>query len=55
MILGGAGAGTGATNPGASSSNDTGLFTSLVDYSGQLQLTYFDGGNSDRFAHTWYS
>ncbi len=47
--------GTGASNAGASNSGNTGLFTSLVDYSGQLQLTYFDAGNSDRYAHTWYS
>ena len=47
--------GMGATKPGASNSNDTGLFTALIDYSGQLQLTYFDAGNSDRLAHTWYS
>lgn len=47
--------GAGATKPGASNSNNTGLFTALVDYSGQIQLTYLDAGNSDRFAHSWYS
>ena len=47
--------GAGATNSGSSNSNDTGLFTAVVDYGGQIQLTYFDAGNNDRFAHTWFS
>ncbi len=47
--------GTGATNPGSSNSGDTGRFTAVVDYFGQIQLTYLDAGNSDRLAHSWYS
>ncbi|MEO6469259.1 MAG: esterase-like activity of phytase family protein [Acidimicrobiia bacterium] len=46
--------GAGATYSGASNSNNTGRFTALVDYGGQIHLTYLDAGNSDRFAHTWY-
>ncbi len=47
--------GTGATKPGASSSADTGRSTAILQYGTQLQLTYFDADNSDRFAHSWYS
>ena len=46
--------GAGATKPGSLSSGDTGNFTSMMQYGSQLQLTYFDAGNSDRLRHTWY-
>ena len=47
--------GNGATNAGHYASGDTGRFTSMLQYGSQLQLTYFDHGNADRWIHSWYS
>jgi hypothetical protein len=46
--------GNGSAYPSHSSSSDTGRFTSILQYGTQLQLTYFDHSNADRWAHTWY-
>jgi hypothetical protein len=46
--------GSGSPYPGHFASSDTGRFTSMLQYGTQLQLTYFDHGNADRWIHTWY-
>ena len=45
--------GVGSTKPGATNSTSTGFFSSMIDYGGQLQLTYFDHANGDRLEHAW--
>jgi hypothetical protein len=47
--------GAGSVKYVASTSSDTGRFTSARLWGSQLQLTYFDKANSDRFVHSWYA
>jgi len=46
--------GNGSAYPGHYASSNTGRFTSVLQYGTQLQLTYFDHSNADRWIHTWY-